>query len=143
MNEIVPVVTPVEEIERQVQGEHPHKPLEWLLHDADGIIRRRVSCNRAHIEENTPEGLTAVLVAPGTSHRGVKFENGELVPHEPEVQPVHWSDARKLAFTSAWDVASQLEAFHDALNGRPDKLAAMNADFDQIRSTIPKPKSAD
>ena len=46
---------------------------------------------------------------------------------------------REAAYLKAWPAAQQLEAIHDAANGRPEKKARMEADFALIRQRFPFP----
>lgn len=46
---------------------------------------------------------------------------------------------RERRYLALWPAAQQLEALHDAQNGRPGKLARMQADFAAIREELPYP----
>lgn len=114
------------------------KPQEYLLFDAFGMPKGRVSCAPSELEANTPPGLIPHPVPAGTSHKDVRFRDGELVAHPTPPREVLWHVARRRAFLALWDQAAQLEALHDAANGDRTKLERMNADFDEIRAAIPK-----
>lgn len=49
------------------------------------------------------------------------------------------ADERRARYLAAWPLTAQAEALHDAANGRPDKLARMNADFAAIKAALPYP----
>jgi hypothetical protein len=48
--------------------------------------------------------------------------------------------ARRDAYLAAWPLDRQAEALQDAANGRPEKLAMMNADFGLIKAGLPWPE---
>lgn len=51
---------------------------------------------------------------------------------------LHWSTKRRMAITYRCPASRQQEALLDNANGRPEKLAEMNADIDAIKLAIPK-----
>lgn len=55
------------------------------------------------------------------------------LPHD-----AHWTTRRRMAIMRRCTASRQQEATLDALNGRPEKLAALNADIDAIKLAIPK-----
>lgn len=46
---------------------------------------------------------------------------------------------RRQRYLELWPLHAQAEAIQDHANGRPEKLTAMNADFDRIRAELPWP----
>ena len=50
----------------------------------------------------------------------------------------HWSTRRRVAIMRRCPAARQHEALLDNANGRPEKLAEMNAEIDVIKLAIPK-----
>lgn len=50
----------------------------------------------------------------------------------------HWSTRRRMAIIQRCPASRQQEALLDHVNGRPEKLAAMNDEIDAIKAAIPK-----
>lgn len=50
----------------------------------------------------------------------------------------HWTTRRRMAIISRWPMWRQIEAHHDAANGRLETLALMNAEIAEIKAAIPK-----
>lgn len=50
----------------------------------------------------------------------------------------HWSTRRRMAILHRWPQGRQLEAHHDAANGKPGNLATMNDEIAAIKAAIPK-----
>lgn len=55
--------------------------------------------------------------------------------HQPSDDEVR--KRRQAEYLARWPVDKQLEAHSEAAAGRPEKLAAMTADFAAIRDTFP------
>lgn len=50
------------------------------------------------------------------------------------------STERARRYLAKWPLPKQAEALHDAANGRPEKLAEMNAFFAAVKADLPYPK---
>lgn len=51
---------------------------------------------------------------------------------------LHWTTQRRIAILEACPISRQLEAVTDFLNGKPEKLHALNAEIAVIKAAIPK-----
>lgn len=49
------------------------------------------------------------------------------------------AEERRRRYLAAWPMHAQLEAQHDAANGRPEKLERMTTDFARIKAELPFP----
>ena len=50
----------------------------------------------------------------------------------------HWATRRRMAILARCPATRQQEALLDSANGRPERLASLNADIDAIKAAIPK-----